>query len=539
MIQTTPHFKRLLRRLAHFQIPAWTKLILLMAFVCWLNMTSGLYTSLPNQVAGLVATVLLFIVAGSLGKWTYRIFTFLFLTVAVIHRSVKLFYGEFDYNLFLALRYTNLNESLGYLSDVLHPGTILVALSIFIALNFALYGLRIRLPRWQQVALAASFVLILPPLRLYVYSFIYDMELEGKYATETFAYNTLPGKIVNSVIHFTSITGELAKTAEAYKGDHDWHAYDGLRFDPLNVVVIGESSRADFYGPDGSMAYDLTPNIDTSYNYYFSNCYSLAPTTIPSLERTLFLTDSAQRMIPAASLVALLKKKGVRTYWVSNQGFVGKYDSPITALALTCDSMYFSNQGTFRAAVEPDMVLMPRIRQILDQARSSPRPVTIFIHLMGSHSPLSARFHTLDIPYPGSTRIREYMQSIRETDKLLGMLLNELSSFRRYNLFYFSDHGTGYYPEYDAFIHGDGFVENYHVPLSIWSRPDPLHRSIAQPVTLGSFFTLFNAFNGVRPCNMDSLLQVLPRPNTIFNSNDQPTSLQKLGTNKIDLTADQ
>lgn len=67
------------------------------------------------------------------------------------------------------------------------------------------------------------------------------------------------------------------------------------------------------------------------------------------------------------SLVDLIKSAGLKTYWLSNQGFLGEYDTPVASLASKSDETIFLKKGgSFNSTNYSDFDLIPKFAQVLE-----------------------------------------------------------------------------------------------------------------------------------------------------------------------------
>ena len=110
------------------------------------------------------------------------------------------------------------------------------------------------------------------------------------------------------------------------------------------IVVIGESASRNYmhaFTPD--FPFEDTPWLDSqltnpAFNV-FTNAYSCWSQTVPVLQRAL--TEQSQyndrEFFNSTSILDVAKKAGYTTYWFSNQGRYGQYDSAITLVAKTAD----------------------------------------------------------------------------------------------------------------------------------------------------------------------------------------------------------
>jgi len=84
------------------------------------------------------------------------------------------------------------------------------------------------------------------------------------------------------------------------------------------------------------------------------------------------------------SLVDLIKSAGVKTYWLSNQGMLGEFDTPVSSLASKSDETFFLKKGgSFNSTNFSDFDLLPKFAQVLEDPIQGKR--FIVLHIYGSH----------------------------------------------------------------------------------------------------------------------------------------------------------
>lgn len=516
----------------HREPPWWIKALILLGFSWSVVDHSRLFPDLFNEVLGAAVTMLVLVFVGSLGQRIHAVYVACLVLLLCVHFLTLHLYGPISYDLVLALRYTTMDESLGYARDLLSPALVLPWL-LGAALVFYVL-IRSRLVVTDRVAVVSiGFMLLTLPI---VRSFKAGLDWSDRYKDKAIAFSSMPGKLLATAVHQFSVVNELAGWSESFEAGHDWSAFRDLKPKRFNVIVIGESARADFYDQNGFSLFPLTPNIDSTFSYNFSQCFAPASTTISSLMRTLFLTDSMGGPLPQANIVALFKHHGARTYWVSNQGRLGRNDSPIASLGLTCDSSFFLNKTSYHSATAGDRAMLPWLEGVIREAGGGPQPTLILVHLLGQHPPLDRTYDAWKLPYEGPEMIAKYMRSTRDTDLFLGELYTLLRDAGEYNMFYFSDHGLAYIDEHDHFLHTHSYRENYHVPLMIWTEQNSPGRSIEYPIALSSLIHLVHAFNRAVPVELDSVVRSLPPPAFVFDMNNKRRPISGLTGDPMDLT---
>jgi hypothetical protein len=275
--------------------------------------------------------------------------------------------------------------------------------------------------------------------------------------------------IIAAAVHITlipecSIAGvykdvtDYVEQTQTY-GLHRDERYDSLIIDRENtlaarapgtvIFIIGESASRDYmhiYTP--GFPYDDTPWMEEMTKnpgfILYQNTYSSWTQTVPVLERAL--TEKSQyndkEFFESASILDVAKKIGYKTYWFSNQGRYGQFDSAITMVAKTADEAEWTDDSyTFTSKYDEE--LLPYLTRIDPHANNF-----IVLHLMGSHIYYNNR-------YPGEwakfesaagdstmTSAPSYANSVLYTDHIL----KEIFDYAQKNLnlramVYFSDHG--------------------------------------------------------------------------------------------------
>ena len=84
------------------------------------------------------------------------------------------------------------------------------------------------------------------------------------------------------------------------------------------------------------------------------------------------------------NFVTLANRAGFQTWWFSNQGQIGEYDTAIASIAKRADEVQFLKNGDFEANKNTqDEQLLKLTAQVLATRRTQPQ--LIVLHLMGSH----------------------------------------------------------------------------------------------------------------------------------------------------------
>lgn len=247
------------------------------------------------------------------------------------------------------------------------------------------------------------------------------------------------------------------KEVQLYNQKHD-DIYNGVSLNAPNntalskaagtvILVIGESASREYmkvYNPD--FEYDDTPweskerNTNQDFVFY-DNVYSSYVQTVPSLQRAL--TERNQYddkpFLSSASVLDIAKKAGYHTYWLSNQGLYGEYDTPIALIAKTADTPKWAHES-FEFSDKYDEAVLPLLKTVDPNTNNF-----VVVHLMGSHIYYNDRYPSKFSIFKKTnppTGVEAYANTLLYTD----YILEEIYKYGKENLnlqamVYLSDHG--------------------------------------------------------------------------------------------------
>lgn len=214
------------------------------------------------------------------------------------------------------------------------------------------------------------------------------------------------------------------------------------------VLIIGESARKDYHNTYG-YPLENTPFLSSVNGTFIDGFTAGGMATVPSLRLMLTKCDT-KSWEPRYDLnfIDLINSAGIETLWLSNQGFVGKHDSPISQIAKKSKFFYFLKSNNSEERVNSDYELLPVFEKKLFEKPAKKR--LIVLHLHGSHFWASQRIY--DYPKifkaedPNYEYIADYLTSIHKTDDVLKKVyellkINERESGRKFSIIYVSDHG--------------------------------------------------------------------------------------------------
>ena len=257
----------------------------------------------------------------------------------------------------------------------------------------------------------------------------------------------------NDVISYVNQTQE-------YSLGHD-DRFDSLMIDSRTtlaakapgtvILVIGESASRNYmkaFTPD--FPYEDTPWLSEKLDqkdpgfFKFDNAYASWSQTVPVLQRAL--TEQSQyngkEFFESASIVDVAKKAGYETWWFSNQGRYGQYDSAITLVAKTADHAEWTDDS-YNFSDKYDESLLQYLTR-LDPSKNN----FVVLHVMGSHIYYNNRYPSKFARFATAegestvTSLPSYANSILYTD----YILSQIFDYAKQNLnlqamVYFSDHG--------------------------------------------------------------------------------------------------
>ncbi len=189
-----------------------------------------------------------------------------------------------------------------------------------------------------------------------------------------------------------------------------------------------------------------TPRLENTAGKFivYPHAYSSWSQTVPVLQRAL--TEQSQynekEFYDSISIIDAAKKSGYKTFWFSNQGRYGEYDSAITLVAKTADVAEWTDD-TFDFSDKDDEILIKFLEK-LNPAENN----FVVLHLMGSHIYYNNR-------YPRSfkkwvtkdgtdmmTSVPAYANTILYTDFVLSKIFDYAEkNLNLQAMIYFSDHG--------------------------------------------------------------------------------------------------
>lgn len=398
-------------------------------------------------------------------------FTFYVLPLFYIIYAIS-FNVSVSREVFYAISQTNLGESLAFVDDYISLYWLLLILLANFGVGFLLLRQEEKEARLIEKSLLIFLVAIFAALsytnrdQVRLYSFAKNTISE--YWNELEKFRQTQNRINSDKVIFDAIKNE--------KGE-------------VYIVVIGESLNKENMGLYGYVR-DTSPLLSEYQKndklLVFDNAYSVHTHTMPVLSQGLTESDqfNTKDYYDSLSVVNVLNKADVETFWVTNQQIVGKWDNLVSVIAHQVDNLFALNKsiGERAQSQEFDGVVIDKVKELLEVESDKNR--VIFVHLMGNHWDYCKRFPEnyqyfsgdLRIPYFGSMKLNKdklaklncYDNSVLYNDYVVSSLISLLEEKDNVNgLLYFSDHA-------DDVIGGLGHnatlftFEMTQIPLVMW-----------------------------------------------------------------------
>lgn len=207
------------------------------------------------------------------------------------------------------------------------------------------------------------------------------------------------------------------------------------------VVVIGESLSRNFLSSYGYPAVTnpyLSERIAAEPILQFQNTYAAAYVTRIIVPMMLSSLNQYRENEYALSIFQLLRRAGIKSYWLSSQHKAGVYDAAVSMMADQADYSQYASAHE----IQFDERLIATFREKLE----TEGPKVIFLHLWGQHKraedayPHRAPF-LRDTTYEYSNQFH-YDNSVVYNDYVVDQFIRTLDSVSDNNAFiYLSDHG--------------------------------------------------------------------------------------------------
>ena len=439
-------------------------------------------------------------------------------------------YGAPNFNTLLALHSTNVEESTEILT-IFPWYSYLIAVFIFILGVVAFRRKHHEEKRpWSKIELLCLLFCIgtafVRPVQEIAWDGVFRISKVG-YPVARFAHDV--------VVSNQQVLDEQARLAQFADQKDTWNVVAVKPKYHTYVVVIGESARRDALGAFGGH-WDNTPFASHVNGTLFADYIAASGSTQKSLGLTLNRVVDGKPLYQD-NFVTLANRAGFQTWWFSNQGQIGQYDTAIASIAKRADEAHFLKSGDFEADKNTrDDDLLKMTAQVLSTPRTQPQ--LIVLHLMGSHPQACDRTQGKYDVFVQSKETSCYLYSMTQTDDLLSKLYAQLrNTGESFSMVYFSDHGLAFKErgkEVQYLAHDDKFQQNFQVPFMVLSSDDKTHRVIKARRSANDFLRFFSQWTGIQAKEIASPYRFISEqkasPVYITNFQLQKVDFNHLGT---------
>lgn len=379
-----------------------------------------------------------------------------------------LFKTKITLSTFFIVFETNSEESAEFISMYLDSTIVVfiltqllgIGLSLFLSIYLSGRNSRYRLI-WQKkfLGLQLHYFAIIITVGLFIHfirSFLFIV-----YINAYIAYNK------HMEISYDKMGGEFSQVLHTSASEKETY-----------VLIIGESTtnhHMSLYGYSRKTNPLLENFNDTLYVY--KNVIAPHTHTIPALLKILTpQTHQNPEKIKTGSLIQLFNKAGFKTFWLSNQAPLGKFETTITSLSRTCFNRAFINVLKNNL----DNALLEPFQEIVNLEFDKK---LIILHLCGTHFEYSKRYskefdkfkdtpQTIIHNEEAFKTINEYDNSILYNDYVISNIFSVLQKESHQTAaIYLSDHGEEVYETIDFTGHHleeNGTSAMYDIPFIIW-----------------------------------------------------------------------
>ena len=481
----------------------------------WLSFLTQTISPEDSIFYGLFVIYILYYLIFSFNQKVFWYFlTFIVITLSLYY-PVYLSYGKLNSGVVAAFFETNPAESFEFLGKLKFDQFNLPLLFIFS--TFILYKLRksvnpqdktsekeIKEKRILNIILTilAIFSTVWVPTKFY---------FENKSEDQIDSHWTLANSPVNLIAFYANI---IESIIDYYQDKSDlenvqnisppWHIISAQHQYKNYVLIIGESARRDYMSTYG-FNLPTTPFLDKTTGYINAGYVSSAPATYHSLLNSLhFKPKEKGKKDYSYNIITLAKIAGIKTFWLSNQGSIGKYDTLASRLGVSTDFHYFTKTGGFATNNADDMKLLDELKIRFKEKTYSNNVSLFVIHLMGSHRNFCQRLKEDEKKLEFiNESLSCYVNTILKTDKFIEETISLLKEQNEpYSLIYFSDHGLSHINKEDKkevdLDFGDEYKQNFDVPFVKISSDDNTREVVNIKRSAFNFIYGFSQWLGIQ-----------------------------------------
>ncbi len=461
----------------------------------------GLKEAFSTKILYTIETFIFYLFLVSVHQKLFKIFVVLsFLLTLFVFPSIVVS-GGITMGYVEACLYTDTQEINSYFTLVPYwiLGVLLLVLLYSVFLLKQNYSFSFVVKKYRKIItlLLLLLVLVNPVKKVIKYGF-FEMENKHRYSNVI-----LIRYFLNIDSNVRMAIGNHNFMQEVLKKECDWNIINrsNMKKTPRNIVVVmGESVRKDFLHSYG-FPIKNTSFIDSSANMQFNNYYSVASNTVPSILRTIAFSEDSKEIHLNNNIFSLSKLLDYQTFFISNQGASGVFDSPVASLGKMADQYYFMNMRDFKSVkCNSDINMLSYVDSIVKKNVATNK--LIVVHMYGSHpSACVATCNEYD-EFIVSKDVSCYNKSIRNLDLFLKHIYSTLvEANENFDMVYFSDHGLRI-NENNALVHSPNYKQSYEIPLIVWSSDISEQLKINAIRINSDFMHLFSEILGIETSNI-------------------------------------
>ena len=466
--------------------------------------------------------------------------TFITITLSLYY-PVYLSYGKPNSGIIAAFFETNPAESFEFLGKLKLSNLglpILFIFSFYVLYKLKKYAInQVEISAKEQkhkkilngfLAIVTIFSVIWVPTQFYIQNVSND---------KVDAHWTLANSPVNLISFYANI---IESITDYYHDKSDlenvqnitppWHIISAKPQYKNYVLIIGESARRDYMSTYG-FHLPTTPFLDKTKGYINTGYISSAPATYHSLLNTLhFNPKDKGKKDYSYNIITLAKMAGIKTFWLSNQGSIGKYDTLASRLGVAANFHYFTKKGGFTTNNADDMALLDELKTRFKEKTYSNNVRLFVIHLMGSHRNFCQRLKEEEKKLEFiNESLSCYVNTILKTDKFIEETVTLLKEQNEpYSLIYFSDHGLSHINKEDKkevdLDFGDEYKQNFDVPFVKISSDDDTREVVNIKRSAFNFIYGFSQWLGIQTEELNNYYDFFSNKNDeeikVFNFQD-------------------
>ncbi len=283
-----------------------------------------------------------------------------------------------------------------------------------------------------------------------------------------------PTLFVRKLCLAIEVTKEKLAEINKYSANSSWQSSERKGVPTDYILIIGESARKDYFHTYGYPVSN-TPFLDKNFSVKVDGMKAGGTYTIGSLTNMLTVPDKS-KWSPRydRSVIDLAKSAGIKTYWISNQGMVGEWDTPVSAIGKKADLSIFLNKGAYSEKNISDFALLKPFKKILNAKSDQSR--LIILHTLGSHSDACKRIIDIADAYETDDKslsyVACYVTSIKKADQFIEKVFNisqkeKAISGRPFSIIYFSDHGNVHHAVENKILLNNNFPSKFHYDIPL------------------------------------------------------------------------